>query len=123
MQKNSRSILFWSAFALFLTGCSIDEEMRRIQNSKRAQAMQESARSGNLTGEQVFIRSCNTCHPSGRKGFGPSLENLDGDFPDDAKLAAFIRKGKGMMPGQSKSVISDSELDNLIIYLRQLNEK
>ena len=85
--------------------------------------MQESARSGNLTGEQVFIRSCNTCHPGGKKGFGPSLENMQADFPDDAKLAAYIRKGKGNMPGQPKSVISDTELDNLIVYLRTLNEK
>jgi len=123
MLKNSRSIFFYSALALFLAGCSISEEMRRIQNSKKAQALQDSSRSGYLTGEQIFIRSCNTCHPGGKKGFGPTLENLAQDFPDDGKLAEFIRKGKGNMPGQPKTILTDIELGNLIGYLRSLNEQ
>jgi mono/diheme cytochrome c family protein len=121
MRNNTRSIFFWSAIALLLAGCSINEEMRRIQNSKKVQAQQDASRTGNLTGEQIFIRSCNTCHPGGRKGFGPSLENLAKDFPNDDQLADFIRKGKANMPGQPKSILTDIELGNLIGYLRALD--
>ncbi len=122
MPKNSQSIFLWSALALLLASCSISEEMRRIQNSKKVQAAQDASRSGYLTGEQIFIRSCNTCHPGGKKGFGPTLENLATDFPDDNQLAAFIRKGKANMPGQPKSILTDIELGNLIGYLRTLNQ-
>jgi len=51
---------------------------------------------------------------------GPSLENLTKDFPEDAKLKAYIRAGKGIMPGQPKEVLNDQEMDNLVGYLRGL---
>jgi len=51
---------------------------------------------------------------------GPSLENLSKDFPDDASLKAYLRKGKGMMPAQPVEIINDQEMDNLIDYLRHL---
>lgn len=104
-----------------LFGCSMGEEIRRIEQVKRAQAASEQQRSTNLTGEQIFIRSCNTCHPSGKLGMGPSLDNMEKDFPTDDALKQFIRTGKGMMPGQPKSTINDQELSNLVVYLRQLN--
>jgi mono/diheme cytochrome c family protein len=97
------------------------EEIRRIELNKKAQQASEQERSTNLTGEQIFIRSCNTCHPSGRLGMGPSLENIDTHFPDDASLKQMIRAGKGAMPGQPKSTLNDDELNNLVVYLRQLN--
>lgn len=103
-----------------LSGCAMTEEMRRINETNQAEHVREAGRSTNMTGEQVFIRSCNTCHPGGNKGFGPTLETLGKDFPDDAKLKAFIRKGKGAMPGQPKDTIDDAEMDELIVYLRNL---
>jgi mono/diheme cytochrome c family protein len=103
-----------------LSGCSMSEEMKRIQQTKEAQQRREASRSTNLTGEQVFIRSCNTCHPSGKAGMGPSLENLSQHYPDDVALKALIRKGKGTMPGQPEKVIDKEELDNLVDYLRTL---
>ncbi len=98
----------------------MSEEMRRINETNQAEHVREAGRSTNLTGEQLFIRSCNTCHPGGSAGVGPSLENLEKDFPNDAKLKAFLRKGKGIMPAQTKDTINDSELDELIGYLRNL---
>jgi len=120
MEKRPQLLLV--LLALFLSGCAIGEEVKHIEEVEKAEQRQVTARSENLTGEQVFIRSCNTCHPGGKIGIGPSLETLDTAFPDDAKLKAFIRQGRGNMPGQSKAAINDKELDNLVIYLRTLNK-
>lgn len=109
------------AGSLMVSGCAMTEEMRRINETNQAEHVREAGRSTNLTGEQLFIRSCNTCHPGGGKGFGPTLENMGKDFPTDAALKAFIRKGKGAMPAQPKDTINDAEMDELVIYLRNLS--
>jgi mono/diheme cytochrome c family protein len=98
------------------------EEMRRIREVQKAQQASEQSRSSNLTGEQLFIRSCNTCHPGGRQGMGPNLENMDTKYPTDAALIELIRKGKGIMPGQAKTTINDQEMNNLVVYLRKMNQ-
>ena len=108
--------------AACLSACSMKEEMRRIDEVNRAHNAFQAARSSNLTGEQIFLRSCNTCHPSGRKGpEGPSLVNMDKDYSADDALAQMIRKGKGVMPPQPPAVINDVEMTSLISYLRSLN--
>lgn len=104
-----------------LSGCVMSEEMKRIDQVKKAQRERAMEGSTNLTGEQIFIRSCNTCHPSAKAGMGPSLEAMNAKFPEDLALKQFIRKGKGMMPGQSVERINNDELDNLITYLRALD--
>lgn len=103
-----------------LNACSLSEEIKQIKASEEYEEKQEASRSTDLTGDQIFIRSCNTCHPGGREGIGPNLTNLKQKFPDDKVLKAFIRKGKGMMPAQPASVINDTELDHLVAYLRSL---
>lgn len=104
----------------------MQEEVRRIEAAKQAGQLREASRSTNLTGEQIFYRSCNTCHPSGKKGMGPRLDMIAEHFPEDKALIALLRKGKGMMPAQTKDDINDEELKNLVMYVRtlsaQLNE-
>lgn len=97
------------------------EEMRRIEESKRASEMRSSQRTTNLNGEQLFVRSCNTCHPHGKEGMGPSLIAMDKDFPSDDALRKFLRKGKGMMPSQPVDDINETEMDSLVAYLRKMN--
>jgi mono/diheme cytochrome c family protein len=106
-----------------LSGCAMSEEMKRINEVKRAQQSREAARSTNLTGEQLFIRTCNTCHPGTKEGMGPSLEKVNEEIPNDSDLRKIIRSGKGMMPGQPKEVINDQELDALVGYLRRITEQ
>ncbi len=101
-------------------GCSIKEESRRIEVVRLAEIRRQAASGEELTGGQVFIRSCNTCHPSGRAGRGPSLAYLGEHFPDDESLKAFIRQGTGLMPPQTDSELTDSELERLVAYLREL---
>jgi cytochrome c5 len=114
------AVLVLIGLSFSLSGCVMSEEMRRISEVKKAQRQKAQEGSTNLNGEQIFFRSCNTCHPSGRQGMGPALDQLATHFPDDQALKAFIRKGKNMMPPQPPSVINDQELDNLVDYLRDL---
>jgi mono/diheme cytochrome c family protein len=110
------------ALPVLLSACSMGEEMRRIEESKQAGLLRAASRTTNLTGEQIFVRSCNTCHPGGKQGMGPRLDKMDIDFPADDKLKKFIRKGKGgIMPPQPASSVNDEELNNLVLYLRSLN--
>jgi mono/diheme cytochrome c family protein len=119
----SKTYAFAFLAILMLSGCAMTEEMKRIDEVKRAQQSREAARSTNLTGEQLFIRTCNTCHPGGRAGMGPSLESINTEVPDDKALKKIIRSGKGLMPGQPKEVINDQELDALVRYVRALNSQ
>jgi mono/diheme cytochrome c family protein len=120
-QKRLRDCLVLIAL-LSVSGCSMSEEMKRIEETKEAQQRREASKSTNLSGEQVFVRSCNTCHPQGKAGLGPTLENLSEHFPDEDELKKLIRDGKGMMPGQPKTTINDTEMDNLLDYLRTLEQ-
>ena len=119
----AKMILFTILFTitLLLSSCSMGEEMRRIEAAKEASQMREASMSTNLTGEQLFVRSCNTCHPGGKEGMGPRLDNVNQKLSTDAALIAFLRKGKGMMPPQAPESLNDDEMNNLIAYVRNLS--
>lgn len=101
----------------------MSEEMKRIEETKEAQQRREASKSTNLSGEQIFIRSCNTCHPGGKAGLGPTLENVSEHFVDEDDLKKLIRSGKGIMPGQPKTTINEIEMDNLVDYLKNLEQE
>jgi mono/diheme cytochrome c family protein len=113
-------ITYIASIAILLSGCAMSEEVRRIEGVKQAEQLREASHTTDLTGEQIFIRSCNSCHPNGKAGIGPSLDKLEEHFGDDNALKKFIRAGKGNMPAQSKSVLNDKELDSLVKYLRKM---
>jgi len=113
-------VLTLLALICTLVACSISEEMKHIEASRQYEERQSASSSTDLTGEQIFIRSCNTCHPGGNKGLGPSILNINEKYPEDEMLKALIRKGKGIMPGQPANVIDDIELNRLVAYLRNL---
>lgn len=119
--RRSRLATLVVVLILGASGCSMSEEVKRIEQVKQLQQRQAAANSTDLTGEQIFIRSCNSCHVGGRKGMGPALERLNEKFPDDQMLKNLIRKGRGIMPAQTKQTLNDRELDNLVAYLRTLN--
>lgn len=100
----------------------MSEEVKRIDESKLAEQRKQAAMSNDLNGEQIFFRTCNECHPTGKKNLGPALDKIDEHFPDDSKLIAFIRAGKGIMPPVPKDVLNDQEMANLVLYLRKLNQ-
>jgi mono/diheme cytochrome c family protein len=118
--RHRARLAFVSTLVFLLSACSMGEEVKRIRAVNEVEKQRAQSQSTDLTGEQVFIRSCNTCHPRGRAGMGPSLDKMDEHFPTDQQLKRFIRMGKGVMPAQTADVVNDTELDNLVKYLRAM---
>lgn len=68
-------------------------------------------------GKQVYMSYCQKCHPGGTAGLGPAINNK----PLPGFLIRYqIRHGLGMMPAFKEEVISDQELDHLMVYLKTL---
>src|SRR5579883_169414 len=86
-------------------GCAMSEEMRRIEAQRKDKERREKGMTTDLTGQEIFIRSCNTCHPGAKAGMGPALNQLAEHFPTDDKLKKFLRTGVGAMPPQPKELI------------------
>src|SRR5262245_52153821 len=70
-------------------------------------------------GEAVYKRYCNSCHPGGARGAGPSLIELAPGLSDE-QLRAVVRNGKTRMPAYGPSTISDEQLTELVAYIRTL---
>ena len=70
-------------------------------------------------GEQVFARHCHYCHPGGKGGLGPGLN----DKPAPQWLIKTqVRLGLGVMPSFNEDRISPEELDDLTAYLVALRK-
>lgn len=68
-------------------------------------------------GQHVFMEYCNGCHPGGAGGLGLAIN--DKPLPDFA-IRTQVRRGLGVMPGFSEEIISDEELNDLVVYLKTL---
>jgi mono/diheme cytochrome c family protein len=69
------------------------------------------------TGEMIFARYCNTCHPEGGRGVGPSLITQDYSEPE---MRSVVRHGRKQMPGFGVQIISDDDLNALVEYVKGL---
>ncbi len=78
-----------------------------------------SATAAPVGGQAIFARYCNTCHPGGGRGAGPSLVQAAPNF-STGDLKSIVRHGRGRMPGFGPDLISDSDLDSLVAYIRGL---
>lgn len=68
-------------------------------------------------GRKDFLTFCDKCHPGGEAGLGVSLNNK----PLPAFLISFqVRHGMGAMPSFPEDVISDRQLEDLIVYMKAL---
>lgn len=65
-------------------------------------------------GKQVFMDSCDDCHPDGGEDVGPSLI---GDPHSPAQLRRQVREGSGRMRPFPPNRLSDEELEALLAYL------
>lgn len=70
-------------------------------------------------GAAIFAKYCNTCHPGGGRGAGPSLIQSAPNF-SDSDLQSIVRHGRGRMPGFGPDLISYPDLDSLVVYIRGL---
>ncbi len=68
-------------------------------------------------GQEVFMETCNRCHPAGNAGLGPSLINK----PIPGFLIKMqVRNGYGVMPAFNEKHLSEEELDNIVKYIKEL---
>ena len=78
-------------------------------------------------GRSLFVGTfgCNTCHPGGGQGVGKSLvgEHFTQRYPTDEALAERIRRGGGQMPPYPPERMSEQELQDVMAYIRWLNEQ
>jgi mono/diheme cytochrome c family protein len=70
-------------------------------------------------GEVVFAKYCNSCHPKGGRGSGPSLVQT-GISKDE--FTRYVRNGKGRMPGFNEGLISNEDLDQMYEYISGLSK-
>ena len=70
-------------------------------------------------GQQVFMMHCYQCHPGGRAGVGPALNNKPAPA---ALIKTQVRAGLGAMPRFGDDRIRDTELDALANYVIALRE-
>ena len=70
-------------------------------------------------GQRAFMARCHQCHPGGRAGLGPAINNkpLPGFM---IKLQS--RVGLGAMPGFSSDELSEEDLDAIVVYLKALRK-
>jgi len=71
-------------------------------------------------GEQAYKFYCDKCHPGGEQGLGPALSNkpLPGFL-----IKTQVRAGVGAMPAFSKKLLTDEQLDTVVIYLETLRKQ
>lgn len=74
---------------------------------------------GLTRGQAIFRRNCNSCHPGGGRGAGPTLQTIASTWSDD-EIKGVVRNGKTRMPGFGAGVINDEELADLVAYVRTL---
>lgn len=71
-------------------------------------------------GQRVFMANCNSCHPRGEAGVGPSIN----DKPLPGFLIKFqVRHGLGAMPAFGEDEISEQELEAIVAYLEYLSSR
>lgn len=72
-----------------------------------------------IRGQALFMHRCHRCHPGGMAGLGPAIINK----PLPGFLIRFqVRTGLGAMPAFNKNQLSDNQLDDLIIYIKELRK-
>ena len=90
-----------AAALLFLSGCAVPSE--------------------NLKGEDLYVRSCATCHGiQGDGGIGLDIgtgSNTDLNLTDE-QIAGVITVGPGNMPGFPR--LTPEQVNSLVVYIRSL---
>lgn len=108
-------MLLWCAVgamlaALIVTGCA---SSRRGEPLAGPLTLDDQQRRG----QKVFMKQCSQCHPGGEAGLGPALNNKP--LPEFL-IKLQVRHGFGAMPAFSEERVPDSELADVIAYLKAL---
>lgn len=98
---------------LFANGCTMLSRAPMTPVSASSLPQGDAAR-----GRTLFLSpevKCQSCHPNGSGGFGPSLK---GASPD--QIATYVRNGRGQMPTYPQSRLGDQDLADIIAYVTSI---
>jgi glucose/arabinose dehydrogenase len=70
-------------------------------------------------GRWLFLQHCNFCHPGGKAGLAPALNNKPAP---GVAVKLQVRQGLGAMPSFPERMLSDRELDQLVDYVVALRK-
>ncbi len=73
-------------------------------------------------GRQIYIERCAGCHGltgSPTMAAVPAFSRGEGVMKSDQELLAFIKRGKGVMPGYD-GLLTDMEIRDTLAYIRTL---
>ena len=94
---------------IFLSSCA----SRKSEAIKQRTFVPKNQQVAN--GERVYMMHCQSCHPGGEAGLGPSI-NAN---PAPMFVKRFqIRHGLGVMPGFKSDEISKSDVRDIAKYLK-----
>ena len=82
----------------------------------------QAAECATIFGEQVYPRFCSGCHDTLSRDMVPKFQLGDRLDKTDDELILTILNGKGMMPPWRVQQWTDEQLDEIICYLRSLQE-
>jgi mono/diheme cytochrome c family protein len=70
-------------------------------------------------GAVVFAQYCQSCHPGGGRGAGPSLVQSG---ISREEFVSTVRQGKGRMPAFNAGLIPDDDLNAMYDYISSLSK-
>jgi mono/diheme cytochrome c family protein len=75
-------------------------------------------------GQVLFGRYCDSCHPGGQEGIGPSLRSTQfkRTVTSEDKIVTTVRKGGFEMPAFPPSLLGDADLADIARYVLSLPE-
>jgi mono/diheme cytochrome c family protein len=105
-----------------LAGCSAETLLPTAPIARRPNVIPDPQLRNNprlAEGQLIFMQHCNQCHVGGAAGLAPSL--------NDKRLPTWfikfqVRHGLGAMPAYSERVVDDSQLDDVVTYIRYLRQ-
>ena len=82
----------------------------------------QAADCSTIFGEQVYPSFCSGCHDTLPRDMVPKFQLGDRLDKTDEELLDTILNGKGMMPAWAMQNWTEEQLDEIICYLRSLQE-
>ncbi len=116
-QKSVLTVLLAVVLAVLLASCTQGAAPTPTATKAPAASPAATTPAGAASGQAIFQQNCNTCHPGGDAGVGPSLKQSK--FTVD-QIKTQVRNGKGQMPPFPPETISDAQLDVLANYVKSL---
>lgn len=117
MEKGKKSMGLVLVVACFngLLSCGTARRGEPFQNKPKFAENSKAA-----MGQAVFSKNCQPCHPGGEAGMGPAINNKPAP---GFVIRRQVRIGLGAMPGFKETEISETEMDQLLAFIKAMRKK